>query len=57
MLLRYFDQKVQKSKLTKCGTRMVPFWYHLVPPSQLVPKLVHTLLIILESFYINKDLL
>ena len=25
MLLRYFDQKVQKSRVTECGTSMVPF--------------------------------
>ena len=48
MLLRYFDQEVQKSRFNECGTSMVPFWYHLVPPSQLVPKLAHILLVLLE---------
>ena len=57
MLIRYFDQKVQKSRFTLCDTSMVPFWYHLVPQSQLVPKLVHIFIFLLESFYINKDLL
>ena len=57
MLLRYFDQEVQKSRLPECGANKVPFWYHLVPHSQLVPKLVHILLFLLESFHINKDLL
>ena len=48
ILLIYFDEeKVQKLWFTECGNTS------MVPPSQLLPELR----ILLESFYINKDLL
>ena len=47
MLMIYFDQKIKKSRLTEFWYH----WYHLVPPSQLVPKLVHMLLFIRIILY------
>ena len=52
ILLIYFDEeKVQKLWFTECGNTS------MVPPSQLLPEQVHVLRILLESFYINKDML
>jgi len=47
MLLRYFDQKVQKSRFAECGNSMVPFG---------TTKPIDTCTSYpIDSFYINKE--